>query len=104
MVQETSSGELDLLATRHKGQYALRKLYHESPRLLAVFYTSPSCGPCRTLKPIFNKVIDEYGDKVCAAFADVSTGTWRLPLSCVAPHECVYASVAHVKACFLLRS
>ena len=62
MAQE--SGELDLLVTRHKGQYALRKLYHESPRLLAVFYTSPSCGPCRTLKPIFNKVIDEYGDKV----------------------------------------
>lgn len=63
-VQETASSELDMLATRHKGQFALRKLYHESPRLLAVFYTSPSCGPCRTLKPIFNKVIDEYGDKV----------------------------------------
>lgn len=59
-----TAGELDLLATRHKGQYALRKLYHESSRLLAVFYTSPSCGPCRTLKPIFNGVIDEYGDKV----------------------------------------
>ena len=59
-----TTGELDLHVTRHKGQYALRKLYHESPRLLAVFYTSPSCGPCRTLKPIFNGVIDEYGDKV----------------------------------------
>lgn len=62
--QEVSSGELDLLATRHKGQYALRKLYHESPRLLAVFYTSPSCGPCRTLKPIFNGVIDEYPGRI----------------------------------------
>ena len=52
----TPDGDLDMHATRHRGQYALRKLYHESPRLLAVFYTSPTCGPCRTLKPIFNKV------------------------------------------------
>lgn len=37
-------------------QYALRKLYHESPRLVCVLYTSPTCGPCRTLKPILNKV------------------------------------------------
>ncbi len=51
-----ADGDLDINATRHRGQYALRKLYHESPRLLAVFYTSPTCGPCRTLKPIFNKV------------------------------------------------
>ncbi|KAG0452394.1 hypothetical protein HPP92_025058 [Vanilla planifolia] len=50
--------------TKHKGQYALRKLYHESPRLLCVLYTSPTCGPCRTLKPILDKVIDEYDQDV----------------------------------------
>eukprot|EP00897_Mesotaenium_endlicherianum_P004194 jgi/Mesen1/3802/ME000206S02982 len=50
----------DPTSTRHKGQYALRKLYHESPRVLGVMYTSPTCGPCRSLKPILNKVIDEY--------------------------------------------
>lgn len=37
-------------------QYALRKLYHESPRVISVLYTAPTCGPCRTLKPILNKV------------------------------------------------
>lgn len=37
-------------------QYALRKLYHESPRLICVLYTAPTCGPCRTLKPILTKV------------------------------------------------
>ncbi|CAO2143231.1 unnamed protein product, partial [Urochloa humidicola] len=36
----------------------------ESPRLICVLYTSPTCGPCRTLKPILSKVIDEYGDSV----------------------------------------
>ena len=37
-------------------QYALRKLYHESPRLICVLFTAPTCGPCRTLKPILSKV------------------------------------------------
>lgn len=50
----------DISLTKHKGQYALRKLYHESPRLICVLYTSPTCGPCRTLKPILTKVIDEF--------------------------------------------
>ncbi|XP_021898022.1 NADPH-dependent thioredoxin reductase 3 [Carica papaya] len=54
----------DITITKHKGQYALRKLYHESPRLLCVLYTSPTCGPCRTLKPILSKVIDEFDQNV----------------------------------------
>nr|GEV01062.1 NADPH-dependent thioredoxin reductase 3 [Tanacetum cinerariifolium] len=54
----------DITLTKHKGQYALRKLYHESPRLICVLYTSPTCGPCRTLKPILGKVIDEYDHNV----------------------------------------
>ncbi|KAM0892718.1 hypothetical protein ACQ4PT_025570 [Festuca glaucescens] len=54
----------DITHTKHRGQYALRKLYHGSPRLILVLYTSPTCGPCRTLKPILNKVIDEYDEAV----------------------------------------
>lgn len=54
----------DITITKHKGQYALRKLYHESPRLICVLYTSPTCGPCRTLKPILSKVIDEFEQNV----------------------------------------
>ncbi|KAI3850591.1 hypothetical protein MKX03_024126 [Papaver bracteatum] len=54
----------DISLTKHKGQYALRKLYHESPRLICVLYTSPTCGPCRTLKPILSKVIDEFDQNV----------------------------------------
>lgn len=56
--------DFDPTADRHRGQLALRKLYHESDRLLVVLYTSPTCGPCRTLKPIFNKVADEFSGKV----------------------------------------
>ncbi len=37
----------DIQQVKHKGQFALRKLYHESDRLLAVLYTAPTCGPCR---------------------------------------------------------
>lgn len=29
-----------------------------------MLYTSPSCGPCRTLKPIFNAVISEFAGRV----------------------------------------
>ncbi|KAK9289807.1 hypothetical protein L1049_007967 [Liquidambar formosana] len=54
----------DITLTKHKGQYALRKLYHDSPRLICVLYTAPTCGPCRTLKPILSKVIDEYDQNV----------------------------------------
>ncbi|EFJ08760.1 hypothetical protein SELMODRAFT_428653 [Selaginella moellendorffii] len=61
----------DITATKHKGQYALRKLYHESPRLIAVLYTSPTCGPCRTLKPIFNKVVDEFNKEVHLVEIDI---------------------------------
>ncbi|GFR48189.1 hypothetical protein Agub_g10042, partial [Astrephomene gubernaculifera] len=54
----------DINADKHKGQYALRKLYHESDRLICVLYTAPTCGPCRTLKPIFNSVLDEFQGRV----------------------------------------
>ncbi|CAK0746410.1 hypothetical protein CVIRNUC_001690 [Coccomyxa viridis] len=56
--------DFDTSADRHRGQLALRKLYHESERLLVVLYTSPTCGPCRSLKPIFSKVVDDYPGKV----------------------------------------
>lgn len=39
--------EFDINQDKHKGQFALRKLYHSSDRPLAVLYTAPSCGPCR---------------------------------------------------------
>jgi thioredoxin reductase (NADPH) len=56
--EEEAGFNLD--GTRHQGGYALRKLFHESDRLLLVKYVSPGCGPCHTLKPILNKVVDEF--------------------------------------------
>jgi thioredoxin reductase (NADPH) len=50
----------DIDKTRHYGGYALRKLFHEGDRLLMVKYVSPTCGPCKILKPILDKVVDEY--------------------------------------------
>ncbi|WP_238993746.1 thioredoxin-disulfide reductase [Calothrix sp. PCC 6303] len=63
-IQQSSTGEFNLDATRHEGGYALRKLFHESDRLLVVKYVSPGCGPCRTLKPILNKVVDEFDNQI----------------------------------------
>lgn len=62
----------DLEATRHVGGYALRKLFHESDRLIMVKYVSPTCGPCHTLKPILNKIADEYEGKIHFVEIDIA--------------------------------
>lgn len=69
-VQETES-TFDIKETRHYGGYALRKLFHEGDRLLIVKYVSPTCGPCKALKPILDKVIDEYENKVYFVEIDI---------------------------------
>ena len=56
--------EFDIATTRHEGGLALRKLFHESDRLIIVKYVSPGCGPCHTLKPILNKVVDEFDGRI----------------------------------------
>jgi thioredoxin reductase (NADPH) len=60
----TTEATFDIAATRYVGGYALRKLFHESDRLIMVKYVSPTCGPCRTLKPILDKVVDEYDGRI----------------------------------------
>lgn len=67
---EQASG-FDIGVTKHEGGYALRKLYHESDRLIMVKYASPQCGPCHTLKPILNKVVDEFDGKIHYVEIDV---------------------------------
>lgn len=56
--------EFDVARTRHVGGYTLRKLYHDSDRLIMVKYASPTCGPCHTLKPILNKLVDEFDGQI----------------------------------------
>ncbi len=58
------ASEFDLNTTRHEGGFALRKLFHDSDRLLMVKYISPGCGPCHTLKPILNKIADEFDGRI----------------------------------------
>ncbi len=67
-----SEDEFDLSSTRHHGGFALRKLFHESDRLLMVKYVSPGCGPCHTLKPILNKVVDEFDGKIHFVEIDIA--------------------------------
>lgn len=62
----------DLHQTRHYGGYALRKLFHESDRVLIVKYVGPNCGLCATLKPILDGVIDEYADQVHFVEIDIA--------------------------------
>ena len=54
-----------------KGSYALRKLYHDSPRPLLVVYTSPSCGPCHVLKPQLKRVLEELAGQAQGVEIDI---------------------------------
>jgi thioredoxin reductase (NADPH) len=66
-----TEGTFDLQATRHRGGYALRKLFHEGSRLMMVKYVSPTCGPCRTLKPILDRVVEEYDGQIYFVEIDI---------------------------------
>lgn len=69
---ETDVEDVDVSADLHSGQVALRKLYHESPRPLVVLYSAPTCGPCRTLKPILKGVVTaEYSSRVHLVEIDI---------------------------------
>jgi thioredoxin reductase (NADPH) len=64
--------EFEINATHHAGSYALRKLFHESDRLLMVKYVSPTCGPCHTLKPMLKKVVDEFSGQMHLIEIDIT--------------------------------
>ena len=61
---EDTANTFDFAATHHSGEFALRRLYHESDRLLIVKYSSPHCGPCHTLKPMLDDVVSDYAGRV----------------------------------------
>ena len=69
---ESQATAFELGNTRHVGGYALRKLYHESDRLIVVKYAAPTCGPCHTLKPILSKVIDEFDQRIHYVEIDIT--------------------------------
>lgn len=93
--------------TWHTGQYALRKLYHESTRPLLVMYGSPLCGPCGRLKPMLHGVvralegqvhyveIDITVDQEVAASANV-TGSPTVQCTCNARAACTLCSGARL--------
>ena len=66
------AAEFDPDTTRHQGGYALRKLYHESDRVIIVKYAAPTCGPCHTLKPILSKVVGEFEGRIHYVEIDIT--------------------------------
>lgn len=59
-----TAASFDLAQTCFSGGYALRRLFHESDRLIVVKYVSPNCGPCGILKPILDGVVEEYAEHI----------------------------------------
>lgn len=61
---ENASESLDFAETEHEGGQALRKLYHNSDKLVIVKYYKTKCSMCRVLQPLMDKVISEYAGQV----------------------------------------
>ena len=64
--------DVDLGVMRHRGGLAIRKLYRETNSPIVVKYVSPTCGPCRSLKPILGKVIDEFDGQIYFVEIDIT--------------------------------
>ncbi|WP_218079336.1 thioredoxin-disulfide reductase [Anthocerotibacter panamensis] len=62
----------NLSETYFTGGFALRKLYHESDKLIVVKYVAPGCGPCHVLKPILKKAVDEFTGKMHLVEIDIA--------------------------------
>jgi thioredoxin reductase (NADPH) len=69
--RNNSATTFDPTRVHHIGSYALRKLYHETDRPIVVRYIAPTCGPCHMLKPILNKVLGEFGDRIYVIEIDI---------------------------------
>jgi thioredoxin reductase (NADPH) len=67
----SDEANFDPNALWQKGGFALRKLYHDSPKPLLVVYTSPSCGPCHVLKPQLKRVLQELGGEALGIEIDI---------------------------------
>jgi len=67
----SDAANYDAEAPWQKGGYALRKLYHDSPKPLLVVYTSPSCGPCHVLKPQLKRVLGELAGQAQGVEIDI---------------------------------
>jgi thioredoxin reductase (NADPH) len=67
----SDAANFDPAALWQKGSFALRKLYHDSPRPLLVVYTSPSCGPCHVLKPQLKRVLEDLAGQAQAVEIDI---------------------------------
>jgi thioredoxin 1 len=49
----------------------------KSPLPVVIFFTSPTCGPCRAVYPLLEAVIPEYADRLTIVKAQVETvGEW----------------------------
>mmetsp|Transcript_104014 Transcript_104014/g.155769 ORF Transcript_104014/g.155769 Transcript_104014/m.155769 type:complete len:373 (-) Transcript_104014:24-1142(-) len=58
------SEEVDFSQVMHHGGQDLRRLYHDSDRVLIVEYYKERCSMCRVLRPLMQQVFKEFGDRL----------------------------------------
>ena len=69
--EDANEETFDVKSEWQHGSYALRKLYHESKKLILVIYSSPTCGPCHVLKPQLKRIVKEFNGEVLGIEIDI---------------------------------
>ena len=70
-IDTTSEDNFSQKAIWQKGNYALRRIYHDSNRPLLVIYSSRSCGPCHVLKPQLRRILNDFAGSVQGVEIDI---------------------------------
>lgn len=101
----SSRPAFDAGETFFEGEYALRRLYHESPSPLVVLYASPTCAPCRMLKPILRSTVQGIGGRVKMVVVDIeatphlarAAGVTSTPTVQIFKHKSLITQIVGVK-------
>ena len=62
------------IITKIANAQALSDLLQVNPGLILIKLGATWCGPCKTLKPVMDKLADEYKDKAGFYYADIEDG------------------------------
>ena len=66
------AAEVDFRETKHSGGLAMLRLYHEAERPVVVHYWYKSCAMCKVMKPVIQRVVNEYAEEIYYVDVEIS--------------------------------
>ena len=66
------AAEVNFRETKHSGGLAMLRLYHEAERPVVVHYWYKSCAMCKVMKPVIQRVVNEYAEEIYYVDVEIS--------------------------------